>query len=543
MKSFKHPLLLLFLIASNFIVMAQNTGNIVEIFGKETTSIIDEGTVVHEFNNGLILRNGIQPGLLHGNGNIIYWQIATNKFTPPTNNQSITDRFPNQEGAQILKWEKIKADSSGIFSDNLSQSVLYTTFESPDNRIALLDASGHTRVFINGKPHEGDHYEFGYTLIPFKLKKGLNEFVYTYGRFGQYKSQIIIPNKNVLLTTRDMTLPSILRDENIERWAAIRVINATEQSLKGYSIECHLPDGEIAVSEVGSIIPLTTRKVKYTIPTFKKMPNKKSLKAKLVLKDNKNRILDTIAVSVPVTESTTHHERTFVSNIDGSVQYYSVAPPLNKKEHQALVLSVHGASVETRNQARAYKQKEWTHIIAPTNRRPFGFNWEKWGRIDAIEVLEEAKSIYKPNPEKIYLTGHSMGGHGTWYLGATYPDMWGAIAPAAGFPDIIRYRRSDSDSLLTLNPHFNMIQRGASGGRTLKLLDNYLQSGVYVLHGSADRVVPTAQARMMRNKLGTYHNNFVYYEYPGGSHWYGDHSVDWLPLFDFLKQNNPYTRN
>ena len=537
MKPLRGTLLLLFLIASNVITIAQKTGDIVEIFGKETTTSIDEGTVLHEFNNGLVLRNGIQPGLLQGNNNIGYWQIATNRFTSPTNNQTVTDRFTNQEDAQILKWEEIKSDSNGVFSDNLRQSLLYTSFNSPDNRIALLDASGHTRVYINGEPHEGDHYEFGYTLIPFKLKKGLNEFVYTYGRFGQYKSQIIIPNKKVLLTTRDMTLPSILSDENIERWAAIRVTNATEQSLKGYSIECHLPDGEVAVSKVGSIIPLTTRKVKYTIPVFKDRPNDKSIKAKLILKDNRNRVLDTTTISIPVTESTAHHERTFVSNIDGSVQYYSVAPSLNTEEHQALVLSVHGASVEATNQARAYKQKEWTHIIAPTNRRPFGFNWEEWGRIDAIEVLEEAKSIYNPNPEHIYLTGHSMGGHGTWYLGATYPDLWGAIAPAAGYPDIIRYRRSGPDSLLTLNPHFNMIERGASGGRTLKLLNNYLQSGVYVLHGSADGVVPVAQARMMREKLGTFHNNFAYYEYPGGSHWYGDHSVDWPPLFDFLKQN------
>ena len=536
MKSLKHSLLLLFLIASN-LIMAQKTGDIVEIFGKETTTSIDEGTVVHEFNNGLVLRNAIQPGLLQGNSNIVYWQIATNEFTTPSNNQLITDQFPNQEDAQRLKWEEIKADSSGVFSGNLRQSVLYTSFESPDNRIALLDASGHTRVYINGEPHEGDHYEFGYTLIPFKLKKGMNEFVYTYGRFGQYKSKIIIPNKDIMLTTRDMTLPSILRDENSEQWAAIRVINASQQSLKEYSIECHLPDGEMAVNKIGPIIPLTTRKVKYTIPPFTKRPNEKALKAKIVLKDNKDRVLDTTTISIPVAESSSHHERTFVSKIDGSVQYYSVAPSLNKADNQALVLSVHGASVEARNQARAYKQKEWTHLVAPTNRRPFGFNWEEWGRMDAIEVLKEAKNIYKPNPENIYLTGHSMGGHGTWYLGATYPDLWGAIAPAAGYPDIIRYRRSGADSLLTLNPHFNMIQRGASGGRTLKLLDNYLQSGVYVLHGSADRVVPTAQARMMRNKLGAFHNNFAYYEYPGGSHWYGDHSVDWAPLFDFLKQN------
>ena len=52
----------------------------------------------------------------------------------------------------------------------------------------------------------------------------------------------------------------------------------------------------------------------------------------------------------------------------------------------------------------AYKKKDWGHLIAPTNRRPFGFAWEDWGRLDALEVLANAKSIYKPNSKKIYLT-------------------------------------------------------------------------------------------------------------------------------------------
>ena len=114
-----------------------------------------------------------------------------------------------------------------------------------------------------------------------------------------------------------------------------------------------------------------------------------------------------------------------------------MAPSSNKNlEDSALFLSVHGASVEAVNQANAYKKKDWGNLIAPTNRRPFGFAWEDWGRLDALEVLADAKSIYKPNSKKIYLTGHSMGGHGTWYLGATYPDKFAAIAPCAGYPDL-----------------------------------------------------------------------------------------------------------
>jgi hypothetical protein len=39
----------------------------------------------------------------------------------------------------------------------------------------------------------------------------------------------------------------------------------------------------------------------------------------------------------------------------------------------------------------------------------------------------------------------------------------------------------------------------------------------------------------MKKVLSDFHDDFSYYEYPGGSHWYGDKSVDWPPLFDFFK--------
>ena len=40
----------------------------------------------------------------------------------------------------------------------------------------------------------------------------------------------------------------------------------------------------------------------------------------------------------------------------------------------------------------------------------------------------------------------------------------------------------------------------------------------------------------MRDSLGKAHSDCTYYEYPGGTHWYGDHSVDWKPIFDFFDQ-------
>ncbi len=79
------------------------------------------------------------------------------------------------------------------------------------------------------------------------------------------------------------------------------------------------------------------------------------------------------------------HKRTFVSEIDGSVQYYGLREAVPGKPGDPLpgiVVTCHGASVEAEGQAGAYGKKSWLHLIAPTNRRPYGFDWEDFGRAD-----------------------------------------------------------------------------------------------------------------------------------------------------------------
>src|SRR5690606_6649980 len=180
--------------------------------------------------------------------------------------------------------------------------------------------------------------------------------------------------------------------------------------------------------------------------------------------------------------------------------------------------------------------KDWGTLVAPTNRRPRGFNWEDWGRIDALEVLALAKQSLQPDSQRIYLTGHSMGGHGTWFLGATYPDKWAAIAPAAGYPTLKGY--GSADGIVPDqggNEMESILLRSSNQSDVIAYATNYKPLGIYVLHGDADRTVPVQYARQMREVLGQFHPNFSYYEYPGGSHWYSDESVDWKPLFDYFK--------
>lgn len=511
----------LLVLSTSLIAQTKVTGNVVEYFGKEKIVTTAEGSVLHHFSNGYFLPAEKRTGTLFNGQDPIAWQYAVGKSINPN----------KQKG----DWQPIKIDSAGAFSQKeMKSAFLFTEYNSPKEQIVLLETTGGTRTYINGMPHEGDHYDFGYTLIPFKLRKGVNEFVYTKGRFGRVKSKIVVPSKSILFTKRDLTLPDVINGEKDEKWASVRVINATEKGLKNLVITAKLSSGETATYVTDAILPLFVRKVKFKVPAAK-TDYTGELKMKITLSDKSGKVIDETEVPIQQRSTTVHHERTFVSKVDNSVQYYSVAPALGSGP-KALILSVHGASVEARNQARAYKQKDWAHIVAATNRRPFGFNWEDWGRIDALEVLAEAKKIFNTIPAQTYLTGHSMGGHGTWFLGTTYPDKFAAIAPCASYPDISTYGSDKGDEMHDQFKAFESIKRSANSGRVKSIVKNLKQSGVYVLHGDADSTVPISQVREMREILSTFHPNFCYYEYPGGEHWYGDHSVDWFPIFEFFKR-------
>lgn len=554
----KTPLIFIFLLISSIAVAQQRTGNIVEYFGKEKVNYINEGKLLHVFKKGLALK--VQRFTF--NSQSFPEDIVFEKFIMNPNLHVKNDEVFNINNlGKELKWKSISTDSTSSFiGSNLKSSYVYLTYNSSSSKTVLFEASGHSLAVINGMPHEGDHYDFGWNLIPVKLKKGKNIFVLKVGRFPRIRARLITPSKPVQFTSRDLTLPDILVEENKEYYGAIRIVNSTNTWVKNYAISSNL-EGNILTSEIPSIPPMSVRKIPFKISPVSDQDTLGKKNLKLQLKNKSKKVIATQNIDVFVKTKFKHHKRTLISKIDGSVQYYSVAPSTNKKpDSQALFLSVHGASVEAVNQANAYSKKDWGNVVAPTNRRPFGFAWEDWGRLDALEVLNDAKNLFKPDPSKIYLTGHSMGGHGTWYLGATYPDYFAAIAPCAGYPDLLLYRDSFLQRTLKqpqekltklgmtpeiverlktpniLSPVEKIIKRAGTPSRTLKLIRNYLHYGVYVLHGEVDNVVPTYIARDMRERLGKFHNDFTYYEYPGGTHWYGSHSLDWYKIFNFFKE-------
>jgi dienelactone hydrolase len=449
------------------------------------------------------------------------------------------DAVPLPDGKERT-WQATEPDSEGwIKSPALRGGYTLATVNCPTPRVAWLEASGHSRVYVNGQLRTGDPYRTGWARLPIMLQAGENWLLFHCGR-GQLRATLepADTEKLVQFNTRDLTVPDLLTRDADNAWGAIPVLNARIRAAGGLTITASCDGADPVETALPAIPPLSLRKVPFQLPTpASPTPGELDVSLQLLDPGRGDAPLDKLTVKVRIRRPNARHKRTFISDIDGSVQYYAVTPahPTEATPATALILTLHGAAVEATNQARAYQHKPWAHVVAPTNRRPYGFDWEDWGRWDALEVLDLATRQFQPDRRHIYLTGHSMGGHGVWNLAALVPDPFAAIAPSAGWISFWSYAGADryeGDSSIV-----QILRRATLPSDTLMMSRNYLQHGIYILHGEKDDNVPVDQARQMRTHLAEFHPDFAYYERPGAGHWWGNACVDWPPLMDFLRHH------
>lgn len=483
-------------------------------------------------------------------------QMVLGTWVVPKAGDTVT--FPDGSTRQ---WEAVTANAEGWFEHPaLRNGYAFISVSSQREKVVLLESVGSVAVIVNGEPRVGDVYGHGYVRVPIPLKAGENHLLFRTSRLGKLHTKLSNPPGEVLLDVRDATLPDLVVGETTDVWLGIVVMNATTQPQRGLILVTSHESGRAIENPVPDLPPLSIRKVPVRLRGMAPgSAGVRKVELRLRRKEGKQTFtLDTAEVTLRVRERHESQKRTFISAVDGSVQYYAVLPAQKVSRDSlppALVLTLHGAGVEAIGQVDAYSPKTWATLVAPTNRRPFGFNWEDWGRLDALEVLELAQKRWRTDPYRVYLTGHSMGGHGTWHVGLTHPDRFAAIAPSAGWVSIWTYATSARTGQQEHTPDEEadpmeaLLLRCASPSDTFGLVRNSLLQGVYVLHGDADDNVPVTQARMMRERLTKFHRDFEYFEQPGAGHWWdasdepGVDCVDWLPIFDFFARHRLPTRD
>ena len=62
-----------------------------------------------------------------------------------------------------------------------------------------------------------------------------------------------------------------------------------------------------------------------------------------------------------------------------------------------------------------------------------------------MDLIDAAKRTGKVDPNRIYISGHSMGGFGTWHLGAHHADVFAGLGAYAGAPIPIWNNEEDKD--------------------------------------------------------------------------------------------------
>ena len=130
-----------------------------------------------------------------------------------------------------------------------------------------------------------------------------------------------------------------------------------------------------------------------------------------------------------------------------------------------------------------------------------------------MRVLADVRRAYDVDPERISLTGLSMGGGGTWQIGLRHPELFAAIAPVCGVTDLRKWMPPTS-AVSTTTPR-------STRSCPWPWPTNAAHMQVFIFHGGSDPVVPVTDSRRMVERyraLGWLNKNVRYTEYPGVGH-------------------------
>ena len=189
-------------------------------------------------------------------------------------------------------------------------------------------------------------------------------------------------------------------------------------------------------------------------------------------------------------------------NADGKESPYVVFVPhdYDGKKEYPVILFLHGAG-ETKTDKTggqmpvnvgigpAIKKQEKTFPAIVLIPRAEGFGWgaDTANAKRALAMLDEVMKEYKGDPKRVYLTGLSMGGMGTWSLAAAHPDRWAAIVPICGRGDV-------------------------------KTAEKFKDIPCWCFHGDADTAVKVEGSREMIDAIKKAGGSPKYTEYPGVPH-------------------------
>jgi dienelactone hydrolase len=132
-----------------------------------------------------------------------------------------------------------------------------------------------------------------------------------------------------------------------------------------------------------------------------------------------------------------------------------------------------------------------------------------WSPELLIRLLDEVTAKYRVDEDRIYVTGLSMGGFGTWELASKYPQRFAAAAPICG-------------------------------GGNPELAWNMRHIPVWVFHGAKDNVVSVSLSEAMVESLKKYNDKVKFTIYPEANHDSWTETYNNPELYSWFLQHSKY---
>jgi poly(3-hydroxybutyrate) depolymerase len=182
---------------------------------------------------------------------------------------------------------------------------------------------------------------------------------------------------------------------------------------------------------------------------------------------------------------------------------------------KGLLVAMHGGGVDVGDAGSAAtewegpaSEQDWLAIF-PEVLEKTEHGWTDAGSEEfVLTLIERARRAWNIDPDHVFLCGHSMGGYGTWTLGAHHADMVAGLAASAGAPTPYLDRES-----------------GEAVGIERGVVPNLRNVPLRVYQSDDDpNVPPTANRRAARDveeareRWGGF--DFEYWEEPGRGHDY-----------------------
>jgi predicted peptidase len=126
----------------------------------------------------------------------------------------------------------------------------------------------------------------------------------------------------------------------------------------------------------------------------------------------------------------------------------------------------------------------------------------------AMLALERTMKEYAADPDRVYLTGLSMGGNGSFYLAYRYPEKFAAVVPICGW-------------VTPFSEHWHPVDVVAPGDEATafeRLAQKLAKTSVWIFHGEEDGVVPAEQSRKAAAAIMAVNQAAKFSEVPGTGH-------------------------